>query len=106
MNEENNAGDSFERQMFKGDWKCVECDKEITELPFQPKEGQELHCKECYISKREKSGGSSKRSFDRPMVQGDWQCSDCNKEITELPFKPVDGRPIYCRDCYRNNSNR
>ena len=27
-------------------------------------------------------------------------CSDCGKEA-EVPFKPVDDRPVYCKDCYR-----
>ena len=26
-------------------------------------------------------------------------CADCGKE-TEVPFKPTEGRPVYCRDCY------
>ena len=26
-------------------------------------------------------------------------CSDCGKE-TEVPFKPAEGRPVYCRDCF------
>ncbi|HII71215.1 TPA: hypothetical protein HA265_00490 [Candidatus Woesearchaeota archaeon] len=26
-------------------------------------------------------------------------CSDCGKEC-EVPFKPKDGRPVYCRECY------
>lgn len=26
-------------------------------------------------------------------------CSDCGKEC-EVPFKPADGRPVYCRDCF------
>lgn len=25
-------------------------------------------------------------------------CSDCGKEC-EVPFKPTEGRPVYCRDC-------
>ena len=29
-------------------------------------------------------------------------CSDCGKEC-EVPFKPTEGRPVYCRDCYRNH---
>ena len=36
----------------------------------------------------------------RQMVQGSWQCSDCNTEIKELPFEPAPDRPIYCRDCW------
>lgn len=26
-------------------------------------------------------------------------CSDCGKEC-EVPFKPAEGRPVYCRDCF------
>ncbi|MCR4335201.1 MAG: DNA-directed RNA polymerase [archaeon] len=29
-------------------------------------------------------------------------CSDCGKE-TEVPFKPADDRPVYCRDCYQKH---
>lgn len=36
----------------------------------------------------------------REMVKGNWQCSECGKEITELPFEPAPDRPIYCRDCW------
>ncbi len=26
-------------------------------------------------------------------------CSECGQEC-EVPFKPREGRPVYCRDCY------
>lgn len=29
-------------------------------------------------------------------------CSDCGGEC-EVPFKPKEGRPVYCRDCYRKH---
>ena len=29
-------------------------------------------------------------------------CSDCGVE-TEVPFKPTEGRPVYCRDCLPNH---
>lgn len=28
-------------------------------------------------------------------------CSECGKE-TQVPFKPTEGKPVYCRDCYRS----
>ena len=31
-------------------------------------------------------------------------CSDCGKE-TEVPFKPIEGRAVYCRDCYQKHRN-
>jgi CxxC-x17-CxxC domain-containing protein len=36
----------------------------------------------------------------RPMVKGNWKCSECGVEITELPFEPAADRPIYCRECW------
>jgi len=27
-------------------------------------------------------------------------CSECGKEA-EVPFKPTEGRPVYCRECYQ-----
>ena len=46
----------------------------------------------------------------RQMVQGNWSCGQddqdnkgCGKAITELPFEPSSGRPIYCRDCWAKN---
>ena len=29
-------------------------------------------------------------------------CSDCGQE-TEVPFKPTEGRPVYCRECYQKH---
>ncbi|MGH7318692.1 MAG: CxxC-x17-CxxC domain-containing protein [Candidatus Rokuibacteriota bacterium] len=26
-------------------------------------------------------------------------CSDCGK-VTQVPFKPTAGRPVYCRECF------
>ncbi len=37
----------------------------------------------------------------RQMYQGQWQCANCGREITELPFQPDGTRPVYCRDCHR-----
>ncbi len=31
-------------------------------------------------------------------------CSDCGNE-TEVPFKPTEGRPVYCRDCFQKHRN-
>lgn len=45
------------------------------------------------------NGGFTKR----PMVQGNWKCSECGATITELPFAPSGDRPISCRDCWKKN---
>ena len=43
------------------------------------------------------------RSFGpRPEpIKGNWKCSECGVEITELPFSPAPDRPIYCKECWR-----
>jgi CxxC-x17-CxxC domain-containing protein len=32
-------------------------------------------------------------------------CAACGKETT-VPFKPVEGRPVYCRDCFQKQGAR
>lgn len=29
-------------------------------------------------------------------------CADCGNEC-EVPFKPTEGRPVYCRECYQKH---
>ncbi len=33
------------------------------------------------------------------------KCSKCGEDA-EVPFKPAEGRPIYCKDCYRKQRSR
>ena len=42
----------FERKMFKGDWKCADCGKEITELPFEPSPDRPIYCRDCWAKRR------------------------------------------------------
>ena len=45
-------------------------------------------------------GYRERRSFDRgPREMFKATCSDCGQEC-EVPFKPTEGRPVYCRECY------
>jgi CxxC-x17-CxxC domain-containing protein len=46
------------------------------------------------------SRGSGGRRFDsRPREMHKITCSDCGAEA-EVPFKPTEGKPVYCRECY------
>ena len=29
-------------------------------------------------------------------------CSDCGNEA-EVPFKPTEGRPVYCQECFKKH---
>jgi len=46
-----------------------------------------------------KEGGFRGGDF-REREMHDATCADCGVQ-TQVPFKPADGRPVYCRDCYR-----
>ena len=49
-----------------------------------------------------KSGGRrfGNRSFDSgPREMHKAVCSDC-KQDCEVPFKPTEGKPVYCKECY------
>ena len=50
---------------------------------------------------QQNQGGGQQGFGDRQMFQGQWECSQCKTEITELPFEPDGTRPLFCRDCYR-----
>jgi len=39
-------------------------------------------------------GGGGSREFHTAT------CAECSKP-TEVPFKPTEGRPVYCRDCFQ-----
>ncbi len=40
------------------------------------------------------------RRFDRPREMHKATCSECGKEC-EVPFKPTEGKPVYCQECFR-----
>ncbi len=43
------------------------------------------------------SGGGGRDFGPREMHKA--TCSDCGQECT-VPFKPTEGKPVFCRDCY------
>jgi CxxC-x17-CxxC domain-containing protein len=52
------------------------------------------------------SGGNrnfgGNRRFGGPREMHKVKCSACGKDA-EVPFKPKEGLPVYCRDCYIKN---
>ena len=48
-----------------------------------------------------RSGGFNRdqgRDF-QPREMHKAVCSECKKEC-EVPFKPTEGKPVYCKDCF------
>jgi CxxC-x17-CxxC domain-containing protein len=53
-----------------------------------------------------RSGGFQKRSFGGASDRGNKEqmmhqatCSECGKRC-DVPFRPVNGKPVYCNDCF------
>ncbi len=93
-----------DREMFKAT--CADCGK-ACEVPFEPKEGRPVRCQECFRKNRPQRsfggggrGGFGGRRFDRrPREMHKATCAECKKEC-EVPFKPTEGKPVFCKECY------
>ncbi|MBI5803894.1 DNA-directed RNA polymerase [Candidatus Pacearchaeota archaeon] len=51
-----------------------------------------------------RGNGGPRRSFGPK----DWHkavCSECKKEC-EVPFKPTEGKPVYCKECFSKRRDR
>ena len=47
-----------------------------------------------------RGGGGFRRDFG-PREMHKATCSECGNEC-EVPFKPIDGKPVFCRECYKS----
>ena len=57
-------------------------------------------CKACK-TRRDGRGPSSARAVaPTPRQETTTACAQCGRETT-VPFKPVQDRPVYCRDCFK-----
>ncbi len=66
-------------------------------------------CPDCRQARKDRNGnsgnsyGNSNNGYAPRRQLFPAVCADCGKE-TEVPFEPSQGRPVYCRDCYRKVS--
>ena len=110
--------DDRPREMFKAT--CGDCGNEC-QIPFKPKDDRPVYCRECFQKHKPepRSGGSrfgGRSSYgrgssdrgsrfsrdDRPREMFTATCGDCGNEC-QIPFKPKDDRPVYCRECFQNH---
>ena len=106
------SSSSDDREMF--DAVCSDCGEKC-QVPFKPTEGKPVRCKDCFAKNRpprrsfgggNRGGGFNGRSGggfnSRPREEHKAKCSDCGKDCT-VPFKPTQGKPVLCRDCYKKS---
>lgn len=56
---------------------------------------------------RPRSGGFNQgfRNNFGPREMHKAVCDECKKEC-EVPFKPTEGKPVYCKECYAKKKPR
>lgn len=86
--------------------KCVDCGGEFVftageQLFFHDKNfrNEPKRCKSCK-AKRVSVLSAPVQRPSRSRVETQAVCSQCGKETT-VPFRPTQGRPIFCRECFR-----
>jgi len=82
--------------------KCVDCGAEfvftVGEQVFFANKGFKNEPKRCKPCKSKR--GQMLTGQGHPRVETTTVCSQCGKETT-VPFKPTQGRPVYCRECFQ-----
>lgn len=84
--------------------KCSECSAEFIftageQMFFADKgfKNEPKRCKACKSVRAQSTGtGGSLQRVETKTV-----CSQCGKETT-VPFRPTQGRPVYCRECFQH----
>jgi CxxC-x17-CxxC domain-containing protein len=56
-------------------------------------------CPSCRQARKAERYGSRDNSYGHPREMFPAICAECGKD-TEVPFEPLNGRPVYCSDCY------
>ena len=84
--------------------RCVDCGTEFVwtageQLFFADKnfKNEPKRCKAC---KAKRANRPMTASPARERVETHTTCSACGK-LTTVPFKPTQGRPVFCRECFQ-----
>jgi len=88
--------------------KCIDCGTDFIftageQLFFHDKQfkNEPKRCKGCktkrasVVGTMPTTGNSSYQKVETRTI-----CSQCGKETT-VPFKPTQGRPVFCRECFQ-----
>jgi CxxC-x17-CxxC domain-containing protein len=82
--------------------KCIDCGADFSftageQLFFADKgfKNEPKRCKPCKSKRNQMLSGQGHQRVETTTV-----CSQCGKETT-VPFKPTQGRPVYCRECFQ-----
>ncbi len=85
--------------------KCIDCGADFVftageQLFFHDKQfkNEPKRCKACKGKRAAQVGAGGNGGYNK--VETKTACSACGKETT-VPFKPTQGRPVFCRECFQ-----
>ena len=85
--------------------KCSDCGAEFVftagEQMFFADKGFKNEPKRCKACKAKRANRPAGSAGPRERVETQTTCSACGK-VTTVPFKPTQGRPVYCRECFQS----
>lgn len=89
--------------------RCIDCNEEFIfsageQVFFADKglQNEPKRCKPCKVKKNERIAANTQvqaNDVQREKVVVSIKCALCGIDTT-VPFKPTQGRPVYCRDCF------
>ncbi|RJR32102.1 hypothetical protein C4569_00085 [Candidatus Parcubacteria bacterium] len=91
-----------DKQMF--DAVCDNCGHGC-QVPFKPSGGKPVYCNDCFKTMGPQKNRDSfrKQQFsDKKMFEA--VCAKCGTKC-EVPFRPTEGKPVYCNNCFTKNSS-
>jgi len=87
--------------------KCIDCGTDFIftageQLFFHDKQfkNEPKRCKSCKNKRASTLGSVPTGTITYQKVETRTVCSQCGKETT-VPFKPTQGRPVFCRECFQ-----
>lgn len=82
---------------------CSECGNNC-EVPFKPTGSKPIFCDDCFRGKRGAMSNSFGRKDFNEKKMYSAVCSKCGSSC-ELPFRPKEGKPVYCDECFGKGGN-
>lgn len=89
---------------------CVDCGQVFVFTAGEQRFFREKHIlnepKRCRVCKTKMMAHMPPQTGDAPRrIETVVRCSRCEKETT-VPFIPIQGRPVFCRDCFQARRSR
>ena len=56
------------------------------------------------FNRKGNGGGFQRTNNFGPREMHKATCSECKQEC-EVPFKPTEGKPVFCRECYKKRKS-